>query len=202
MVDKSVFRRWVKEYIQDLDLSKIEYITLTEEELKEFFIDNYFDEETQAFVSREGDKYRPIGLTFIAFDNLVTNSSYEKSKKYLLGVCKNNKGTKTIVSSIKYFDEYYHMDEGDPLTFIATIETNQFFRNMGLCKKIIEQFSLQINMCQPLIITEESPLGKTCKVINHVKNSLYDKGYNERVQTVGEFTNEYYNNQLRMLLNK
>ena len=55
-------------------------------------------------------------------------------------------------------------------------------------------------MNQPLIITEESPMGKVCRTISLVSDSLLRNGFIERIQTVGEFTNEYYQNQLRSLV--
>ncbi len=202
MMDDETYKRWLKEYISDLDINNIEYLSLTEDELNFFIMNNYLDYITLRLVSRKGDPYRPIGLTYLAFDNIKTNNSYEKSKRYLIGVCTNKKGTKTIISCIKYFSEYYHMDTGEPLTFIATIETNEYFRNKGLCKQIIDKLPNYVNMNQPLIITEESPMGRVCKTISLVSDSLLKNGFIERIQTVGEFTNEYYQNQLRRLLDK
>ncbi len=201
MIDDSIFNRWKKEYIEGINLENIEYLTLTEKELELFVRENYFDQTTNKLISRQLDSYRPIGLTYLSFDSIVSSSPYEVEKTYLIGVCTNQKGTKTILSVIKYVDNFlYYENYTIPQTFFGYVEVNDFFRQKGLCKQIIDVFAKQINPNNPVLITEESVLGRRCKTINMVKSSLIQNGFTQSIKSFGEFTREYYDNRLQMLL--
>ena len=84
----------------------------------------------------------------------------------------------------------------------------EFEENIGLIDLLEEIHKIdgieriRLSSIEPLIITEESPMGKVCRTISLVSDSLLRNGFIERIQTVGEFTNEYYQNQLRRLLDK
>ena len=200
-IDDETFNRWKNDFIDDINVEDIEYITVDERQLQAFIMENYLDKQTWRLVSRQLDPYRPIGLTYLTFDNIVTNNPYEKEKKYILGVCTNKKGTKTILSILKYIDNYVYSESYSvPQTFLCSVEVNEFFRQRGLCGQIMEVFARQINKNNPLLLTEESVMGRRCKTINMVKGALQRNGFDQTIRTFGEFTNEYYHNQLQMLL--
>ena len=136
MVEDKVFNRWKKDYIDGINIQQIEYLILNEEALKHFIVDNYFDDESCSFVSRQLDHYRPIGLKYLMFNNEVKNDPYTQNKRYLLGVCVNNKGTKTIVSVIKFIDGFiFSEDYTTPFTFFASVEVKQF---LDICIVMVE----------------------------------------------------------------
>jgi len=201
MVEEKTFKRWIREYIDDVDINNIEYVTFTEEELESFILENYMDTMNYRLVSRQNDPYRPIGLVYLSFNEIKTNNPYEKEKRYLIGICKNKKGKKTIISVLKYFDNYiYSQSFTTPLTFFASVEVNEYFRNHGLCRNIINIFSKQVNKENPILITEESILGSIYGTTRMLRDSIQKNGLNIPVKTISEFTKEYYEKQLKRFL--
>ena len=62
----------MQEYISDIDISKIEWIKLDANELKQFLFDNYFDNEEHKYVYDENIHYdTPFGLHYLTYDFLI-----------------------------------------------------------------------------------------------------------------------------------
>ena len=97
-------KKWEFDYINDLNLSNIEWLNLDVQQLISFYIENYLDKRIWQYVSDSsvGSVIQsPIGMSYLSFDN---NSD---ECNFLLGVVKNNCDKKTIVCAMVYLDNYY-----------------------------------------------------------------------------------------------
>ena len=157
MINDIIFNKWKSEYIDDVDLDNIEYLNLTPNELNKFLNDNYLDKSIFGYVSSQEFSSKPIGLVYLDYAFLNSQSQYEKEKRFLIGIVSNNKGTKTIISVFKYYDKYFFTKEQKiPLTYILSVEVNEFFRKKGLYKKLIFESLNHINPNNPIIISTEA----------------------------------------------
>lgn len=149
--------KWYNQYIKDIDITNITYLVLTDDELQEFYKQNYFDSENNCYVhSIKDDKINPLGLYYLTFEKLP-------GLKYLLGVVSNNINKLTIVSALVFNDNYYlYGDQLEPITYFSTIETNEYFRNLGLFKQLIKAGLKYLNPNQNILISSESEMGKLC----------------------------------------
>jgi hypothetical protein len=86
---KDVYR-WTTEYTLFINLNKIEWVVLNPEELQKFYYDNYLDHKSWNFVTDDFINHKPIGMHYLSF------SQESPDKRYLLGLCKNKIGKKTI----------------------------------------------------------------------------------------------------------
>ena len=172
------YRKWINEYIKDIDLSNIEWVRLNSFELESFYEDNYFDKNLWEYVSdkRESVIYSPIGLKYLSLD------CYSDKYNYLLGIVDNNIGKKTIVSVMVYMDNYFAFEEQEvPLTYISFVETNLYFLNRGIYSKLCNEVIKFINSNQHILITSESSMGREYGVIDRLRNILIKNGFEERL---------------------
>ena len=134
-------KKWIKEYTENVDLNKIEWIKLNAEDLKVFFDNNYLDKKTWEYVcDKDANAIYPtiLGMNYLNFDNPINNKKYS----YLLGIVSNSIEKKTVVAATIYIDKYFMFnDQENPITYISTMEVNSFFRNKGLFKQIHFQIS-------------------------------------------------------------
>ena len=196
-MEEKLFQRWKYDYIEDLDIDKIEYISLSIDELDKFFMDNYLDKETWKFVSEKDCHYRPIGLIYLNYDNYRNVNTHDKEKRYLLGITTNNKGTKTILSVMNYSDKYYVFeDQVEPITYINTIETNSYYKNKGLYKSLVKNMIRFINPNQHILTTLESDEGKLCSTHKILCEILKENGFNKTINVLGRVNVEEYHNLL------
>ena len=170
--------KWVYEYIQNIDISNIEWLTLNSEELKKFFVDNYYDNKCNSYVKEfcATPIEVPIGMSYLAFNYI--NYDFRN----LIGVVPNNIGKKTIVGCLMYLDDcYLYEEQKDPVTYILSVEVNSHFRNKGIFKKMVDEFIRNINENQHLFISNQSLMGKECKVFETVNNIAKMHSFSKKV---------------------
>lgn len=146
---------------------------LNNDELEQFYENNYLDIDEYKYVSdNKFGFFTPIGLNYLSFDLL------DNKYNYLLGIVDNNIGKKTIVSAMIYLDKYYVFEEQDvPLTYISSVESNYYFRDKGLYKKLCTEIINFINPYQHILISSESDMGRIYGVINKLRNTLISCGF-------------------------
>ncbi len=187
-----MFDKWKKEYIDNLDLNNIKYLNLTPEELNNFFSNNYFDEYANCFVSSKGFSTKPMGFNYLDYNYLYFKNTNENEKRFLIGIVTNNKGKKTIVSFFKYYRNYFFDEEQKiPLTYILSIEVNEFLRRKGLFKKLIQESLKYINQNNPVITTIESDMGYEIGVIDIIRNIYYSNGFSNDIRSIAECDQDY-----------
>lgn len=94
------YKKWLHNYIDNVDITNIEWLNLNQKELSVFFNNNYYDEKEYAFVF-DGYYTVPFGLHYLTFN------SFNYSYNCLLGVVDNNIGKKTIVAAMVYDEDLY-----------------------------------------------------------------------------------------------
>lgn len=151
-----VNNKWYKDYIEGVDISSTNYLNFTNEELLNFYRNNYYDIYDGELVSSYEDSIgwlSPIGMYFLNFEKMV-------GMKYVLGIADNSINKKTIVSALCYIDDYILFPEQIKyLTYLSTVETNYFFRGMGLHKQLIDNSYQFIPKDQNILVSELSKLG-------------------------------------------
>ena len=189
MINDQLFNKWKHEYIDDLNLDNIEYLDLSQDELYMFLDDNYIDKATNSYASNQKLTNTPIGLVFL---NHYLRSDNSIEKRYLIGVANNNKGTKTIISVFKYCNNYYFFEEQKvPLTYIISIEVNQYFRDMGHFNRIVLESLNHIDINNPVITTVESEMGSRIGTIRKLKEIYYNNGFDKDIRRISESNDEY-----------
>jgi len=185
------FNKWLHNYIEDVDISNIEWVKLDFNELRIFFNENYFDEDENIYVV-EDDFNIPFGLYYLTFN------SFCDKYNYLLGIVDNNIGKKTIVSAIVYLEDYYFFAAQDiPVTYVSTVEVNSYFWNNGIYKRMCDEFVKIINPNHHLVISEESEIGRLCGVVRNMNKSLYNNGiFKECIVDNFYIDNSYFRNLL------
>lgn len=180
-MNNTMQNRWLEEYIQNVDISQIEWLILDSKELKKFFVDNYYDKKCNSYVKEFNVTpiQIPIGMFYLSF-NYINNDF-----KYLLGVVPNNVGKKTIVGCLMYLEEcYLFAHQRKPVTYALSVEVNAHFRNKGILGRMVKEFLSCINGEQHLVVSKQSDIGKLYNVFNVIevkakecsfqKNILYD----------------------------
>ena len=174
---KNNSKKWIKDYIDDVDLNNVEWIILSAEELNNFFDENYLDKKEWEYVhdfNASSLYLKPIGMHYLNYSCPINN----KDNKFLLGIVNNNIGKKTIVGATMYLDNYYiFTNQEKALTYISTMEVNKYFRNMGLYKRMCEALYNFVKKDQHIITTMESEMGLKCRVDDILKQIFYAKGF-------------------------
>ena len=163
-----------KNYIEGIDISKIEYVNLTNEELMKFYKDNYYDSKNGTLAETYDDSLgwsSPIGMYYLNFRSMP-------GMKYILGIVPNNINKKTIVSALVYCDEYkITSEQKEYITYLSTVETNMYFRNRGLHNDLIKNVFKFINHNQNILISEISNIGKSCHVYDTFVKTFRNNGF-------------------------
>lgn len=187
--DSEKYNKWCKDYIKGVDLSHIEWKRFNYDELIKFYYRNYFDEDYQSFVMERDDysNFLPFGMKYLPIKPTNTRD------QYILGLCKNNGGTKTIVSCVVY-DPCYILDTDilKPTTYIKTVETNGFFQNQGVFNQMCNQLISFLNSNLDVIITPEDGIGRFVHVINHIREALLNNGFQQEVICEYDLTEKYF----------
>ena len=94
--------KWKQNYIENLDLQNITWLTLEKDDFLKFINQNYFDEELGEYVIGE-DPEIPFGMHYVA-------DIQNQSTKYLLGIVPNSiqKFTIFIRNCPKFDSEIHH----------------------------------------------------------------------------------------------
>lgn len=172
MVDlKRIKDNWISDYIPELDLNKIKWVILDNDNFFKFLIENYYDNnEYIALPDLEADDLIPLGLVYTTF------RKYDEGAKYLISYQENNKGLKTILTCLKYYENYKTCELDDCITFANYIETNFFYKRKGLFKLTIKKFLEMAIINNYVITTPESLEGSVCHTVGHLKELLLNKG--------------------------
>lgn len=162
--------KWKQNYIENLDLQNITWLTLEKDDFLEFINQNYFDEELGEYVIGE-DPEIPFGMHYVA-------DIQNQSTKYLLGIVPNSIQKFTIVAACMYQENYHFFtNQTTPTTYIVTAETNQYFRRMGLYHQLCDAISQTINPQIPVVCSNESEEGKICHTFQTLKETLEKNGF-------------------------
>lgn len=192
----NIQEKWINEYINNIDITKIQWIKFNMNELINFYEENYFDKDVLKYVRSESDDtfVTPIGLHYLNFEQ--NNDNYS----FLLGVVDNNINKKTIVAAMIYLENYYVFREQQvPLTYISTVETNLYFRNKGIYIKLCKEVINFLNPNQHILISRESNLGSKCGVVNILKKVLMQNGFKNKI-LIDDLSN-YMNKQFYEIFN-
>ena len=173
--------KWVRDYIDNIDISNIEWIKLNCEELDDFFEENYLDRvEWEYVLDEDANSLFPIllGLNYLTLNNPRSELSYN----FLLGVVDNNIGKKTIVSDIIYLDEYFIFgNQTIPFTYIASVEVNTYFRNRGITRKMYGAFFQIVRPNQHILTSMLSDMGKRYNLLEITKQVALEKGFDKQI---------------------
>lgn len=180
------YNKWINQYIENVDLSNIQWLCLNSDELSEFYQSNYLDfDEWQYVIDDDKTNYysSPLGLHYLRLD-------YNKEDyKFLIGVVNNNINKKTIVAAMIYLDNYYIFDnQQEPFTYVSSIEVNSFFWRRGIFKKLCFNAIKFININQNILLSDESMMGRKYRVIEKFRKILVDCGF-EKMIVVDDFNN-------------
>lgn len=178
MSKKDIENKWYKEYIENIDISKIEWLELNSDELKIFFNDYYHDNVCNSYVKETNSNpvEIPLGMFYLSI-NYINNDF-----KYLLGVVPNNIGKKTIVGCLMYLDEcYLFANQRAPVTYVLSIEVNSYFRNKGIFGNMTKEFVSRINPNQHLVVSKQSDIGKLYNVFNIIETKAQECSFQKKV---------------------
>lgn len=190
-----VNNKWYKDYIEGVDISSTNYLNFTNEELLNFYRTNYYDIYDGGLVSSYEDSIgwlSPIGMYFLNFEKMV-------GMKYVLGIADNSINKKTIVSALCYIDDYILFPEQIKyLTYLSTVETNYFFRGMGLHKQLIDNSYQFIPKDQNILVSELSKLGIKYHIDILLEKIYRSNGFRMDIRSDTDcFNEESYFNFLR-----
>ena len=170
-------KKWINEYIENINLEKIKWIKLNSDELNDFFYENYLDKNVWEFVcSKNINSLYPtiLGMNYLNLNDPINN----KASSFLLGIIDNNIGKKTIVCATIYLDEYFIFKNQEmPITYISTMEVNSYFRNRGIYKEMCKVLINFINKNQHIISTHQTEMGKKYSVFEILKKELEKVGF-------------------------
>ena len=174
-------KRFEKDYIEDVKLSKIKWVSLDAEGLEDFFRDNYLYLKKGEWVLSDKQSYRPIvfGMHYLS---LYSPQDYYGKFNFLLGTVKNNRGKRTIVASAQYLNDYYiFREQKKPLTYISSMEVNSYFRNKGIYKKMCKELASHIRPDQHIVTSRESEMGAKCHTFEILERKLIENGFENQI---------------------
>ena len=168
--------KWTRDYTLGVNLNKIEWIVLNPEELQKFYYDNYLDFDLWNYATDDIINHKPVGMHYLSF------SQEGPDKKYLLGICDNKIGKKTIVACVSYVENYkIYTNQTVPLTYLCTAEVNKYFRKKGLTRVMFNEFAKVIKPNQHFLSTPESESGHRCHIFNILKECLINSGFDKSI---------------------
>ena len=186
------YDKWYSNYIDGIDINKIKYVCISDEELKSFYKENGYVARKGSFIKSDDGTYEwiaPRGMHYLQFNKMM-------GMKYIIGIVNNNINRDTIISALAYVDDYKLFTEQDKfITYFSTVETNVYFRGMGLFKELILNSYDFINHNQHILISGESIMGKKCNFYRSINDIYREKGFKMdiRSDTDNFDENEYYN---------
>ena len=173
--------RFIKDYIENVDLERIKWIKLNSKELDSFFEENYLDKKNWEYILDDNaSNLFPtiLGMNYLNLDDPNNN----KLSSFLIGIVDNNIDKKTVICATIYKEKYYiYNDQEVPVTYITTMEVNSYFRNKGVYKKMCEALIDFINPYQHIVTTKESQMGIKCNTFETLKRILISNGFKNRI---------------------
>lgn len=182
---------WYENYIEGANIDDIRYLNLSDVELKEFYQENGYIPKDGYFTLADDGTFgwvAPRGMHYLSFDNMY-------GMKYIVGVANNSANKMTIISALSFMDDYkLFTDQVKYITYFSTVETNVYFRNMGLFKDLIKNSYGFINPKQNILISSESVMGRRCNVHRNIVDIYRNMGFNMDIRSDGnDFDeNSYY----------
>lgn len=193
---------WIKNYIDGIDISNIEWLDLSQEELNKFLEENYFDKSDWSWVididpdiilkylddnhsnqvacewvraiSPSMPSDAPLGMCYLSFRYMNCDN------RYLIGVTPNHIGKKTILTAMSYISKYFlYTDQKRPATYVSTAETNLYFWHKGLYKRLCEEAINHLDSEQHIITSHESPMGERCLTAAILEKTLRKNGFDK-----------------------
>ena len=181
-----MIEKWIDEYINGADISKIKWLYLNNYGLSSFFKDNYYDDKLMMYIYDE-KKYKPIGMYYIDYDGFP-------GFNYLIGVCPNKVGKYTLLSCLAFVDNYkLFSDQEDYITYLSTIEVNKYFRGMGLAQETIKNLYVHLKPYQNVLTSGLSPMGRQNDMLNKAIKILRECGFKMDIRSdIEDFDLEEY----------
>ena len=174
-------KKWINNFIKNVNLEKIEWIKLNATELDAFLENNYLDKDEWEYVHDENaNSLYPtlLGMNYLNINSPINDKEYS----FLLGIVDNCIGKKTIVAATVYLYEHLiFTDQDRPVTYISTMEVNSYFRNMGIYKKMCEELFKHIKHEQHIVTTRQSDMGLKCHVLSSLKEILISMGFQNSI---------------------
>ena len=171
-------KKYIKDYIVPLDINKIKYQILTNEELSKFYEKNYYINYNFIEWHNNGF-YNPIGMHYLSLWLPID------MKAFILTL-PNKIHKETIIGSIIYSDNYETSLE-EQIFLIDTIEINYFYRNKGLLDIMYNEFIKNNNIDKDIILTCLSKMGHTCHVDKHLSKMLKKNNIDKNVILYDEY---------------
>lgn len=182
-------KKIINDYIENVNLSELEWETFEIEGLSEFIYENY-----KPLIEEGLDVF---GFPLINFLNyILQHNSYDSrglrvmcDDKFLLGVVNNKIGKKTIAGVIVY-DEIYHDSLGAceiPVTRILGIEVNSCFQKNGIYAKMCDKFIDVVSKNRHIVMYNDDGLcsekenDSTKRLFNKIKHAAEKKGFPNEV---------------------
>lgn len=186
--------KWTRQYTWGINLNKIEWIVLDPDELQKFYYDNYLDFDTWNFATDDLLHRKPVGMHYLSF------SQEGPDKRYLLGVCDNKIGKKTIIACVSYVENYkLYINQSVPFTYLCTAEVNKYFRRKGLTRVMFNEFAKVIKPSQHLLSTPESEAGHRCHIFEILKDCLIKSGFEKSI-TLCDLDFDVYDEEFRNMI--
>ncbi len=171
-------KKYIKDYIVPLDINKIKYQILTNEELTEFYEENYYINFKFVEWYNNG-YYNPLGMHFLSIN-------LPRDMKVFMLTIPNKINRETIIGSIIYSDNFKTSLE-EQIFLIDTIEINYFYRNKGLLDIMYNEFIKSNNINKDIILTCLSQMGHTCHVDKHLSKMLKKNNIDKNVILYDEY---------------
>lgn len=171
-------KKYIKDYIVPLDINKIRYQVLTNEELTKFYKENYYINYKFVEWNNNGF-YNPLGMYFLSLN-------LPRDMKVFMLTLPNKINKETIIGSIIYSDNFKTSLE-EQIFLIDTIEINYFYRNKGLLDIMYNEFIKSNNINKDIILTCLSQMGYTCHVDKHLSKMLKKNNIDKNVILYDEY---------------
>ena len=171
-------KKYIKDYIVSLDINKIRYQVLTNEELTKFYKENYYINYKFVEWNNNGF-YNPLGMYFLSLN-------LPRDMKVFMLTLPNKINRETIIGSIIYSDNFKTSLE-EQIFLIDTIEINYFYRNKGLLDIMYNEFIKSNNINKDIILTCLSQMGYTCHVDKHLSKMLKKNNIDKNVILYDEY---------------
>ena len=171
-------KKYIKNYIVPLDINKIKYQILTNEELIKFYEENYYI--NYKFVEWHDNGFsNPLGMHFLS-------SNLPRDMEVFMLTIPNKINRETIIGSIIYSDKYV-TSLGEIIFLIDTVEINYFYRNKGLLDIMYDEFIKRNNVDRDIILTCLTQMGYRCGVDKHLSKILKKNNIDKNVILYDEY---------------
>ena len=178
-------KKRINDYIVPCDKNKITWQVFNYLQMQQFLNLNYYDNNNNLIYWLDKGEETPIGMTFLTFP------PYNEKIKFFIGTIDSHNGKKMIVGCICFFNHLQLAKNTDLVTSIETVEINYFYQGQGLLQIMLDEFSKIVLKNQNIIMTMESEMGKTCHVMNHLKESLLKVDFKKDIRFEDEIDDEY-----------